>query len=355
MEYNSPMLPTQDSTFQADPLWGDIALDEPLIAALVASPPVQRLKGIHQAGASYYLLPEKCPGTRFEHSLGVMQLLRMLGAGLEEQIAGLLHDVPHTAFAHTADIVFPNDGHNFHERFQHAIITASPVPEILRKYGVPLRAALEPDTYPLLEQPLPDLCADRIDYSLRDLLKGGFITSREARDFVAHLVPTAGGILVNDVDAALWFAHLFSKANDTYWTGPEEAGAYWALAGAIKRAYRIGAFTDNNLFSTDDAAMDRLRAAADPVVDAYLRLLEPGTIFYEVGEGSGAPHFKTHMKQRLVDPKVIAPSSSEAKRLSQLSGEYARHAAKEGSRRNNYYRLWSDKIVDPDLAAQGER
>src|SRR5438874_2437653 len=152
-----------------DVLWGEISLDEPVLAELAQSAPVQRLRCIHQAGASQYLLPEKARHTRFEHSLGVMYVLRRVGAGIEEQVAGLLHDIPHTAFSHTADIVFPNDEHTFHERFQHEIVSRSAIPAILAKYDIDLRAALEPDGYRLLEQPLPWLCADRVDYGLRDM------------------------------------------------------------------------------------------------------------------------------------------------------------------------------------------
>src|SRR5436190_10924864 len=189
-----------------DALWDEISLNEPVLAELVQSEPVQRLKGIHQAGASFYLFPDKRPNTRFEHSLGVMHVLAALGAGLEERVAGLLHDVPHTAFSHTADIVFPNDEHNFHELFQHAIISDSSIPAILSKHGVDLKAALEPDSYPLVEQPLPDLCADRVDYALRDMFTTGRITPEEAKSFLKHLVPTPQGIWVDDVDMALWFA-----------------------------------------------------------------------------------------------------------------------------------------------------
>src|SRR6476660_7504755 len=124
-----------------DKLWGKITLAQPVLRELVASAPVQRLKHIHQAGASYYLLPEERGGTRFEHSLGVLYVLQQMGAGIEEQIAGLLHDVPHTVFSHTVDIVFPSDEHNFHERFQHDVIMESEIPSILSKPGVPLAAA----------------------------------------------------------------------------------------------------------------------------------------------------------------------------------------------------------------------
>ena len=37
-----------------------------------------------------------------------MLLIKKLGGSVEEQIAGLLHDVSHTAFSHVIDYVFDN-------------------------------------------------------------------------------------------------------------------------------------------------------------------------------------------------------------------------------------------------------
>ncbi|MEH6941868.1 HD domain-containing protein [Bacillus sp. JJ722] len=39
------------------------------------------------------MLNEKWNVTNFEHSKGVMLLIRILGGSVEEQVAGLLHDV----------------------------------------------------------------------------------------------------------------------------------------------------------------------------------------------------------------------------------------------------------------------
>lgn len=325
-----------------DILWGEIVIEEDVLSELVASRPVQRLRGIHQAGASYYLLPGKRPTTRYHHSLGVLYVLQRLGAGLEERVAGLLHDVPHTAFSHTVDIVFPSDEHNFHERFQHDVITGSEVPGILERYGVSLNAALEPDSYPLLEKPLPDLCADRLDYALRDLHNGGEITVEEAHAFLGHLVPTPTGIVLDDTETAYWFAMKFRTGNDLYWTGPLEAGAYWALAGAISRAYEVGGFTDDDLFSTDDEAMKRLRGLDDEEVHAYLNLLAPGTQFYEVEDGG--PYFSTHMKQRYVDPFVLEKGWEKPRKLSQVSDEYRRLLNSFPKGRSVRYKLWTDSM-----------
>ncbi|HYP18479.1 MAG TPA: HD domain-containing protein [Chloroflexia bacterium] len=336
-----------------DSLWGDILIDDPVLAELVESAPVQRLKGVHQAGASVYLLPAMRPPTRYEHSLGVLHVLSRLGAGLEERVAGLLHDVPHTAFSHTADIVFPNDEHNFHERFQHDVITRSTVPATLRRHGVSPRAALEPDSYPLLEAPLPGLCADRIDYTLRDLHARHQVDPHHAADFLSHLLPMPSGILIDHTEAAEWFARLFREANDRYWTGPQEAGAYWALAGAIRRGYQTGGFTHNDLFATDAEAMSRLRSLDDTEVQAYLTLLTPGTRFYEVHDGG--PCFSTHMKQRYVDPTVLEQGWPAPRKLSEVSQPYRHMLDSFPTARNVHYKLWTDAmpgIIADKLHAQ---
>jgi hypothetical protein len=203
-----------------------------------------------------------------------------------------------------------------------------------------VRAALEPDGYALLEQPLPDLCADRVDYALRDMFPE--VSGQEAGAFLECLVPTEAGIVVDDVEAALWFARLFRRANDTHWTDEQEAGAYWALAGAIRRAYEVGAFDDDDLFSTDDEAMERLRACDDAKVQGYLRLLTPGTRFHRV-EGDG-PCFTLRMKNRVVDPQVLEAGWDGPKRLSSISAKYAAEIAPVIGVRNRDYRLWSEDI-----------
>lgn len=52
-------------------------LVEGVLEELIVSKPVQRLKGIHQGGASY-LVNEKWDVTRFDHSIGVMLLIKRL-------------------------------------------------------------------------------------------------------------------------------------------------------------------------------------------------------------------------------------------------------------------------------------
>ncbi len=80
-----------------DRVYGKVTIDDPNVVALISTPTFERLKGIKQAGPSAYAFPFK-QVTRWEHSLGVYHLLRRLGADRREQVAGLLHDISHTAF-----------------------------------------------------------------------------------------------------------------------------------------------------------------------------------------------------------------------------------------------------------------
>src|SRR3989344_4642865 len=151
----------------SDRVYGQIQITHPLIKELINSSPVQRLKKVGQSGADN-LIDLTRNISRFEHSIGVWYLLQKYGANTEEQVAGLLHDTPHTAFSHVADMVFPNEDYTYHERFTEKVILDSEIPGILKKYGLSAKRILNKSKFHLLDAELPDLSADRIDYFLRD-------------------------------------------------------------------------------------------------------------------------------------------------------------------------------------------
>src|SRR3989344_2208425 len=152
-----------------DRVYGNFEITEPVILELINCPTLQRLKEIDQAG---YLEPH-FPGTaysRFEHSVGVYLLLKMYQAPIEEQIAGLIHDVSHSAFSHCIDYVLDAGSETEHSHQDNVFddyVRQSEIPGILEKYHFDLEYILDDRNFPLKERDLPDLCADRIDYSLR--------------------------------------------------------------------------------------------------------------------------------------------------------------------------------------------
>ncbi len=178
-----------------DPVHGAIQADE-LEWLLIRSRPVQRLKGIKQLG----LVEAVYPGanhTRFEHSLGTMYVAGLmasrLGLALEEvrkvRLAGLLHDLGHSALSHAVEGVLSRNPEiqpqvkgrraSRHEEFTREIIESHPfgekairaceqafgnADEIFREV-----ADIASGGRPPLGQIISgDLDADRIDFLLRD-------------------------------------------------------------------------------------------------------------------------------------------------------------------------------------------
>lgn len=77
------------------------------------SPPLQRLRYIHQTALTYMVYPT-ANHTRFDHSLGCVRIAQQLGEKLipgdktriaELRLAALLHDVGHTFFSHLSETI----------------------------------------------------------------------------------------------------------------------------------------------------------------------------------------------------------------------------------------------------------
>jgi HD superfamily phosphohydrolase len=151
-----------------DAVYGEFEIKDSLVLELIESKPMQRLKHITQFGSWKFIMPE-LNTTRFEHCVGVYRLLCLLGAPREEQVAGLLHDVPHGAFSHVIDYVFGRvRDQEYHNEQHKRIIMNSEIPEILEREGLSAKRIVDERNFPLLERDIPDFCADRLDYFMRD-------------------------------------------------------------------------------------------------------------------------------------------------------------------------------------------
>ncbi|MBD3280344.1 HD domain-containing protein, partial [Candidatus Dojkabacteria bacterium] len=172
-----------------DTIYGEFSIEEDVLVDLIKTKSVQRLKGIDQAGYSqgFYKGPK---GNRYDHSVGVMLLIRKFGGSIEEQIAGLIHDVSHTAFSHAVDFALKSssgDRQDFQDSVFEEFVAKSEIPKILRKHKHRLEEILDHKLFPMLERDLPEICADRIDYSLRDGVRLGIISRVEGLELLDAL------------------------------------------------------------------------------------------------------------------------------------------------------------------------
>lgn len=278
------------------------------------SRPVQRLKGIYQGGASYFV-NHRWNVTRYEHSAGVMLLIRKLGGSVEEQIAGLLHDVSHTAFSHVIDYVYDNEEEDFHELIYRNIIETSEIPGILEKYDLCYKTLLLDQTkWKLLEQPAPELCADRIDYTLRDLYQIGAISRREMNEFLHQLIVAGGKICLRHLEWAEWFTTAYYKEVIDFFMDPLNVYGYDYLVRGLKAALHNNIISINDLLKSDKEVMTLLQASTDKEVLSYITHIHPNV---QVVEDPLNFHLHRKTKVRLIDPSVC--SGSQTIRASRLS------------------------------------
>lgn len=308
-----------------DYLYGEYIV-EPVIEELINTKEVQRLKNIHQGGASYLVNPN-WNVSRYEHSIGVMLLIRLLGGRIEEQIAGLLHDVSHTAFSHVFDYVLDKNNEDYHEEIFEIIIENSDIPKILNRYGYSYEDIVYNESkYTILEKSAPNLCADRIDYTLRDMFRYGFITKEDVCNFISSLVLVDNEIMVNSLEAAKFFVDTYYKEVIDFFMDPLSIYANDILSKAIKIALSENVMVLDDLLKDDNDVLELLENSDNKQIKLLISSLN-----YNVRVEEDSKNYDIHQKNklRLIDPSIYIENkiyksseiSSEIKELSKKALE----------------------------------
>lgn len=288
-----------------DKIYGSFKLDS-AIEELINTSVLQRLKNIHQGGA-VFLVDSSINHTRFDHSMGVMLLIKILGGSLKEQIAGLLHDISHTAFSHLIDYVLDNAQEDYHEKRYEIVLKHKEITSILEKHGFEINDFLDLDQYTLLEYPLPYLCADRIDYTLRDLYQLKQLSTDEIKHFISKLRVHEGRILVQSKAQASWFQTNYNWLLSNYFAGAKNIGASSVLKNIIKDGFKQGFLELNDFHEDDFHVISKIETQLGIQLDQYLK------------EAVNNNAFTTNIQQkkRFIDPEVLI--NNQAIPLSALS------------------------------------
>jgi len=320
-----------------DVVYGSVPITEPILLQLMQSAAMQRLKGVLQHGISG-LIGITQPISRFEHSLGAMLLVRRLGGTREEQIAAMLHDVSHTAFSHVIDYVFEgHDSQSYHDERKAEYVAQTDIPELLAGHGYDWHDFVHEENFPLLEQPAPRLCADRLDYFMRDSRELGLATTADIDFVLDHLMVADGRIATDNLQAAQWLGYTYMLADDASWSNFREVGIYELTAQALKIALDIGIISEADFWRTDQPVWDILQAHPDPQLQATLRLVSPHTRF--VWDETN-PTFYVGTKIRSIDPDVVV--EGECRPLSSLDPDFGQHRADYHQRKEG---KWPVRVV----------
>ena len=283
-----------------DYIYGTFEVEQ-VLQEIIATKEVQRLKGVYQGGASV-LVNKKCNVTRYEHSVGTMLLIRLLNGCIEEQIAGLIHDISHTAFSHVIDLVLDNKEEDYHESIFENVIYNSNIPQILKKYGYDIDIIMDEGRWSILEKKAPKLCADRVDYTLRDMYKYGKINNQDIEQFVKSLQVVNGEIVINSIEVAEWFVSIYNFEVGEYFMNPLNLYAYDKLSQAIKMSLNLGELTKEDFLNEDKDIIGVLKSSQSINVKSIIEELNESLNVIESKE-----NFDIHKttKLRFINPTII--------------------------------------------------
>lgn len=285
-----------------DRIYGRVEVTDQLIVDLINSAPMQRLKQISQDGATHFIQPV-FNGNRFEHSFGAWYLARRFDRPIEEQVACLLHDIPHTAFSHVIDFVVEDLNQEYHDRFLKQIVLSSDIPEICKRHSLDIHKVLQKEEYYLLNNHTPELSFDRWDYVMRDAHMIGVLSGETIRLIVDSVKIQDERFYFVDLNIASQLCIASLMVAQLGYVSATSQGAWFLLANALKIALREGVIAEEDFFTTDAAVLGKLRAANNKEITAYLARLTPGREFVYASKGEA--EFYGPNKARYIDPLVL--------------------------------------------------
>ena len=313
-----------------DKVYGEEEINERVLIDLINSKTLQRLIDVSQQGLpqDYY---HRIVFSRFEHSIGVMILLRRLDADIKEQIAGLLHDISHTAFSHVIDWVLGDPTKEDYQDNNHLnIIENSEIPKILESYGFDYKDIANIESFSLLEKHAPSLCVDRFDYTIREIKDLG---NHDLVDLcITNLKNVNGQMVFMDKQVAEQFANEYLRLQKEHWAGNEARARYYILAQILKKAIALNLISKGDLMKSDHFIINILKNSKNQEILEQLDMLRNGFKIEESKEG-----IELKKKFRYIDPEVL--TNEGIIKLTKISLDYNEQLAKEKANKDSFVEI----------------
>lgn len=302
-------------------------ITEPPLLDLLRSSVLLRLFSVGQHGITglFELTPLV---TRLEHSIGAMLLVRRVGGSVPEQASALLHDISHTVLSHVMDWALCGAGESYHEVHKQRFVDTTELPALLDRHSLgdgrpDGPGVLHEEEFPLVERDAPRLCADRLDYGLRDSVAFGKLSRPDAQVIVSSLcawpdtTSPERALVLDDPEAAAILARAYLASDRDIWSNPAHvrmASRAGALIGAVVSSGRL---PDDVLWTMSDKEFwVALRSAANPEEQETMDEIEAEATLECPGK------IPPQTKVRTIDPDVLVDGG--LKPLTEVCPEYKR-------------------------------
>jgi uncharacterized protein len=309
------------AAIDVETIFGVCHIDDPMIEELIQDTAMQRLKKIDQSGIPYYF---GFVGAfdRFSHSVGVFHLLQKFSSSYEEQVAGLLHDTSHTVFSHLGDYIFKTDhrGDAYQDGIHSWFLSQSGCFEIFDKYKISRNRVANKAVFKALEQNLPTMCADRIEYNLHTGLVFDLLSKKQVKEIYEDLHFENNDWFFTDKKLAKTFAMLSVYFTEKFWSDWWNCIIQEKYAEAVNIAIASGLITIDDIhFGTDIKVFNKILYAKDRRIQDILRQCWHILDDYEVTDSCEHDYYFVQ-KFRGIDPFVL--HEEKLVRLTSLDTEF---------------------------------
>lgn len=327
-----------------DIIWGQSDLHnsvgtnrkDTVLLRLMDTPEMQRLKNIEQSG-----LPKEFASvngfSRWEHSIGVMLLLRRLGADLGTQVKGLLYNVSRTAFSHTIDNVLGKVQENPKDMHKEYLCKTS-LARILTDYNYNIDDIADVKSSPLLYADIPNLGADISDYAIREFYYN--ISPHTAMNCAKSVIKYGDQIVFDSKHMAEVFAKNYMQCQNGNWAGPESLVKAYFMSELIREGLESEELIMPDFWEDDIHVMRKLRRSFNPKINQLFAIMTTNMRPYKINETN--PQLTLQKKFKWVDPLFVC--DKKLYRLSKEDEDYAKLL--EEHRKINEKGFQIDLLVD---------
>lgn len=239
------------------------------IKPLVETPAMQRLKdvGMH-CGCEYTSFPMFVGldnYSRYKHSVGCALIVWHFTQDRRQTIAALLHDIATPTFAHVVD--FLNGDHLKQESTENGtvnIIASSPeIMTRLKEWNIELEEVADYHVYPIADNDSPKLSADRLEYTLSNLVNYRITPTEKIKEWYDHLMVGKNEegeeeLMFDDFQIAEAFC-LSALETSKIYVADEDRFAMQTLSELLCKHITRGVLSKNDLYRTESEVIALLQ------------------------------------------------------------------------------------------------
>lgn len=281
-----------------------------VMAELAETPELLRLGQVGMnCGCEYTAFPQFTEGrgySRLEHSLGVGLIVWHFTEDAAQAAAGLLHDLATPTFAHVVDFLRGDylTQESTEDGTRERIESSSRIQRILARHSLRTDDVADYHRYPIADNDSPRLSADRLEYSLGNALRWGFLTRAEIaaiyadlrvgvnEDGAPELVFGSPGLAARFAKAALACSKVYVSDADRY--------AMQALSELLARGLETGVLSPADLNGTEPELIAKLEAS--PLRADWKRFQTMGRTLRADVPPDRRPWRQIPAKKRRIDP-----------------------------------------------------